>query len=56
VLERDVAAGVPLTAEDLGFKRPGTGLAPGDADAVVGRALRADGARGTVLTAEDLQA
>jgi N,N'-diacetyllegionaminate synthase len=56
VLERDVAAGVPLTTEDLGFKRPGTGLAPGEADALVGRALRADSTRGTVLTAEDLQA
>jgi N,N'-diacetyllegionaminate synthase len=54
VLERDVPAGVPLTPADLGFKRPGTGIAPGEADHVVGRALREPRPRGTILTYEEL--
>jgi N,N'-diacetyllegionaminate synthase len=54
VLERDVAAGVALTREDLGFKRPGTGIPPFRADDVVGRSLSADSERGTVLTDEAL--
>jgi N,N'-diacetyllegionaminate synthase len=54
VLERDVAAGVPLTDEDLGYKRPGTGIAPAEADRIVGRVLRVDRGRGTILADEDL--
>jgi sialic acid synthase SpsE len=55
VLERDVPARQPLAQADLGFKRPGTGLAPATAPAIVGRTLRADGARGLVLTEEHLE-
>lgn len=55
VLERDVAAGTPIAAEDLGFKRPGTGLEPATADRIVGRSLREDGARGLILTEEHLE-
>jgi N,N'-diacetyllegionaminate synthase len=54
VLERDVAAGVPLTATDLGFKRPGTGLAPSALETVLGRSLRAARPRGSLLTEADL--
>lgn len=54
VLERDVAAGVALTAADLAFKRPGTGLAPSRLGSVLGRRLRAARTRGSVLAAEDL--
>jgi N,N'-diacetyllegionaminate synthase len=54
VLERDVAAGVPLTAEDLGYKRPGTGIPPYEAGRVIGRALREELPRGRTLTWEDL--
>jgi len=54
VLERDVSAGEQLKLEDLGFKRPGTGIPPFDADQVVGRRLRADRPRGSVLAHEDL--
>jgi sialic acid synthase SpsE len=54
VLERDVAAGVALTAEDLGYKRPGTGIPPFEADKLVGRALREDRARGSILAYEEL--
>jgi len=55
VLERDVAKGVPLELADLGFKRPGTGIAPYEADAVVGASLRTDAARGTILDWADLE-
>ncbi|MDP2712949.1 MAG: N-acetylneuraminate synthase family protein [Solirubrobacteraceae bacterium] len=54
VLERDVAAGVPLTAGDLGVKRPGTGIAPAELERVIGATLRAARPRGTVLSADDL--
>lgn len=55
VLERDVPSGQPLARADLGFKRPGTGLEPAAADAIVGRSLRDDGARGLVLTDDHLR-
>jgi sialic acid synthase SpsE len=46
VLARDVAAGQQLTAEDLTYKRPGTGVSPLHWDAVLNRrtaaALQAD--------------
>jgi sialic acid synthase SpsE len=54
VLERDVEAGALLTAEDLGFKRPGTGIPPFEADRVIGRRMRAAAARGTILAEGDL--
>jgi N,N'-diacetyllegionaminate synthase len=54
VLERDVRAGVPLAAEDLGAKRPGTGIPAFAATALVGRCLRVDRSRGTVLDPTDL--
>ena len=44
----------PLTLDDLGFKRPGTGIAPFDYDRVIGRGLRDGGSAGTVLTEEAL--
>jgi sialic acid synthase SpsE len=55
VLERDVAAGEVLSRADLGFKRPGTGIAPFEADRVLGARLRADLPRGTVLTEQVLE-
>ena len=55
VLERDVAPGPALTADDLGYKRPGTGIPPYEADAVVGATLRADRPRGTILDWDDLE-
>lgn len=54
VLERDVDAGVALTEADLGFKRPGTGLAPSELASVLGRRLREARPRGAVLRREDL--
>lgn len=54
VLERDVSAGTTLAAEDLGFKRPGTGIPPFELDRVIGMRARSDLPRGTVLTYDDL--
>jgi N,N'-diacetyllegionaminate synthase len=55
VLERSVAAGTRLTAADLGFKRPGTGIPPFEAERVAGARVRLDLPRGTVLTDEVLE-
>lgn len=55
VLERDVDAGAVLVPEDLGYKRPGTGIPPSQADRVIGRRLREAGARGLVLGYGDLE-
>jgi sialic acid synthase SpsE len=50
VLERDVRAGEILSAVDLGFKRPGTGIPPSEADRLVGARVRTDLPRGTLLS------
>jgi N-acetylneuraminate synthase len=55
VLERDVSAGERLQPSDLGFKRPGTGIAPFDAGRVLGARMRVDRPRGSVLSFEDLE-
>jgi N-acetylneuraminate synthase len=55
VLERDVAAGEVLCGADLGFKRPGTGIAPFEAERVLGARVRTDLPRGTVLTEQVLE-
>ena len=54
VLECDVAAGATLREADLGFKRPGSGIAPSELATVLGRRMRADRPRGTVLSRADL--
>jgi N,N'-diacetyllegionaminate synthase len=54
VLERDVRAGVPLEPADLGFKRPGTGIPPFEAERVVGATLATDRPRGSILSWDDL--
>src|SRR5205814_2152998 len=56
VLERDVEAGAVLALDDLGFKRPGTGLPPAKAPELVGRRMRESRPRGTVLAAGDVEA
>ena len=55
VLERPVQAGVPLTPEDLGYKRPGTGIPPFERDRVLGARLTADQPRGAILSEQDLE-
>jgi N,N'-diacetyllegionaminate synthase len=54
VIERDVAEGTELTADDLGFKRPGTGIPPFELERVLGRRARRDLGRGALLNEEDL--
>ena len=43
------------TARDLGYKRPGTGIAPFEAERVIGHSLRVASSRGTVLGWDDLE-
>lgn len=54
VLKRDVAAGETLTAADLDYKRPGTGIDPNEAPYVVGRRAARDLARDHELAWTDL--
>ncbi len=54
VTARSVSAGMPLVAADLSFKRPGTGIAPGDIDRVIGRRAATDIPDDTLLTWEML--
>ena len=54
VLERSVAAGEPIDADALAFKRPGTGIPPFEAGNVIGRRARRELAAGSVLSMEDL--
>jgi len=55
VLERDVPAGHVFEADDLGFKRPGTGIPPFQVDMVVGRRAKVNLPRGTIVQFEDLE-
>lgn len=50
----DVKAGQPLSLSDLCLLRPGTGIAPAELDAVVGRAAKRDIPAGTTLGWDDL--
>jgi N,N'-diacetyllegionaminate synthase len=54
VLERDVPEGTVLTVQDLGFKRPGTGISPADLAAILGRRARRPLSQGTILSHSDL--
>jgi N,N'-diacetyllegionaminate synthase len=53
-LRRDLRAGATITAADLDYRRPGTGIPPTEADRIVGRAVAAGAAAGTMLRYEDL--
>ncbi len=52
---RPVGAGQTITPDDIGYKRPGTGIPPYAAGSVIGRAARRPLPRGTVLTDGDLE-
>jgi N,N'-diacetyllegionaminate synthase len=54
-LAQDVAAGVPLRAQDLCLLRPGTGIAPSDLEVVVGRVLAHPMLAGSPLVWTDLE-
>ncbi|HVI52291.1 MAG TPA: N-acetylneuraminate synthase family protein [Candidatus Sulfotelmatobacter sp.] len=53
---RDLPAGTRLRAEDLAFRRPGSGFRPALAPLLVGRTIRRDLPRGHVLVHEDFDA
>jgi sialic acid synthase SpsE len=55
VLERAVDAGHTLSAADLGFKRPGTGIPPFRLDEVVGRTVTRRLEADTLLQAGDVE-
>lgn len=54
VLTRGMTKGEVIKEEDLDYKRPGTGLAPGMTDFVIGRTVNKDLAYDHILTKEDL--
>lgn len=51
---RPLRAGETVRADDVALLRPGTGIAPKDLDAAIGRAVRHDVAAGTTLCWSDL--
>jgi N-acetylneuraminate synthase len=54
VAAHDLVAGTVLAASDLASKKPGTGIPAAEIDRVVGRTLRRDVARDTLLSEDDL--
>jgi N,N'-diacetyllegionaminate synthase len=50
---RDLSAGTVLAWDDLTWVRPGSGIAPGDEAAVIGRTLKRAVLQGELLRAED---
>lgn len=54
VLTVDLPAGSALAREHLATKKPGTGIAPGRVDELVGRTLRVDVRADHILSEEDL--
>ena len=51
---RTLAAGEAVGADDVAFRRPGTGLPPEDAERLIGRRLRHGVAAGALLTVDDV--
>lgn len=51
---RDLVAGQALTLADLDFRRPGTGIPPGEAARIVGRSLTVAKRAGEMLRYADL--
>ena len=52
VAARDISAGTLITAAEIAFKRPGTGLPPRMMDQVLGKTARVDVRAGTLLELE----
>jgi len=55
VLARAVPAGQELQRNDLGFRRPGTGIPPFEVDRMIGRRASRDLVEGTVLSESDIE-
>lgn len=54
VATKDLPAGTVLTEEDLDFKRPGTGITPGEVERLIGRTLKRPVAYDQMLSWEDM--
>jgi len=54
VTARSLKTGEIITEEDLDFKRPGTGITPGDINFVIGRTLKNDVGEDEMISLEDL--
>jgi N-acetylneuraminate synthase len=55
VAARDLSAGTVLAASDVDYKRPGTGVSPAQADAVLGKRVSRDLAADELVRLEDLE-
>ena len=55
VAERDIAAGEPLSLENVAVKRPGDGIQPRDLENIMGRTVAVDIEAGSVVSWEDLK-
>ena len=51
---RDISVGTLLTASDLTWIRPGTGIAPGEEDLVLGRKVKRALRKGELITPDDI--
>lgn len=56
IAARDIRAGEVMTAADMTFRRPGTGIPPNDADMLIGRVAVRDIAAESVLSMDDFGA
>jgi N-acetylneuraminate synthase len=55
VTKNDVSSGDVLTAADIEFKRPGTGISPANFRNVIGRTLNKAITGGTIIQTSDLE-
>ena len=55
VLIRNLSSGHKLVKEDFVFRRPGTGIAPSDLENILGKTVKCDLAKNTLLKLDDIQ-
>lgn len=55
VAARDIGEGDVITADDLTFKRPGTGIYPSKIDEVIGKTAKVDISQDSLLDFEMLE-
>lgn len=53
-INKDKKAGQPVNAEDIHFLRPGTGIEPKHSDTILGRILKNDAKKNTIIHWDDL--
>ncbi len=54
VASRNLSQGTVVSADDIDFKRPGTGISPTQVDKVIGRTLKSDLQADALISLEDL--